>query len=147
MVSIVELLNKGHSGTSHSVLILSEIKSELLPWCQKCVLFWEDCPFLRQSFNEGSTVNIFASKLLPFSVPGPPTSVKATILDKTSVILSWSPPLISNGLLLGFQVIYYGYKEQETSKVLNSCAMHTYLLYLSIIFRCMIRLLLDRQLK
>ncbi len=51
------------------------------------------------------------------AVPGPPTSLKAAVFDKTSVILSWSPPSNPNGVVLGFQVLYYGYKEQETSRV------------------------------
>lgn len=50
-------------------------------------------------------------------VPGAPTTVKSTILDETSIELTWSPPSNPNGILEGYQIVYYGYSEKVTTKV------------------------------
>ncbi len=51
------------------------------------------------------------------AVPGVPGSVKATSVGKTSIRLNWAPPDNPNGRILEFQVIYSGYKLQETVRV------------------------------
>ena len=63
------------------------------------------------------------------AVPEPPTAIKGAILNKNSVILSWAPPANTNGMLLGFQIIYYGYKNQDTGKVVEPHFLRAKLLY------------------
>ncbi len=48
------------------------------------------------------------------------------MIDKTSVMLAWSAPSSPNGIISEYQIIYYGYKEEDTSEV-NTC-MDLYLL-------------------
>ena len=47
-------------------------------------------------------------------VPEAPGAVKAEILDKINVMLSWSA---LEGVLLDYQIIYYGYKDEEIARV------------------------------
>ena len=78
------------------------------------------------TFEDGEWANEsgsqVASMIMYSAVPGPPTSVKAAVFDKTSIILTWAPPSNPNGRVLGFQVLYHGYKEQETSRVIEGVA-------------------------
>ena len=48
------------------------------------------------------------------ALPEAPGAVKAEILDKTNVMLSWSA---LEGVLLDYQIIYYGYKDEEIARV------------------------------
>ena len=53
-------------------------------------------------------------------MPGPPINVKATSVDESeeySINLIWSPPVNPNGVLLEYQIFYFGYKEEETAHV------------------------------
>lgn len=59
-----------------------------------------------------------------FVVPGAPTALKATIVEKTNVRLTWNPPTNTNGVLLDYQIVYYGFKEQQTVDV--RCCTYMY---------------------
>ena len=54
-------------------------------------------------------------------VLGAPTAVGSSIVDKVNVNLAWSHPNDPNGLLLEYNVIYFGYKQDGTNKVLLHC--------------------------
>ena len=51
---------------------------------------------------------------LPPAVPGRPTNLTGSVQDKTSVWLHWSKPNDPNGIILGYQVFYYGYTGNHT---------------------------------
>lgn len=53
-------------------------------------------------------------------VIGAPISVRSKIIDKTNVELVWSHPDDPLGVLLEYQVIYYGYKQDEANQVKKS---------------------------
>ena len=53
--------------------------------------------------------------ILLFSVPsGPPRNVKVDSVTSTSFTLTWDPPLEPNGIILGYDVMYY--ECDETNK-------------------------------
>ena len=58
--------------------------------------------------------------MTPFcTVPGKPKELKLEVLNETAVSLSWAPPDSPNGVILDYEVIYYGYKPVESNKVTN----------------------------
>jgi len=54
------------------------------------------------------------SNHFPLAAPGRPTNLIRSIQDKTSVRLHWNKPNDPNGVILGYQVFYYGYKGNHT---------------------------------
>lgn len=46
-------------------------------------------------------------------VPGEPRNLDVTEVGSTSVRVSWSPPLLANGIILEYQVNYVGYEKVE----------------------------------
>ena len=62
--------------------------------------------------------------ILPPAAPGHPTNLTGNVQDETSVQLSWSKPNDPNGVILGYQVFYYGYKGNHTKvNIGNKCLM------------------------
>ena len=56
--------------------------------------------------------------MTPFcTVPGEPKELMLKVLNETAVRLSWAPPDSPNGVILDYEVIYYGYKLVECNKV------------------------------
>ena len=53
---------------------------------------------------DGVTAGIF-----PSTVPSAPVDVTGEIFNGTMVLLQWSPPEEPNGILLEYQVTYYGH--------------------------------------
>lgn len=45
-----------------------------------------------------------------FIVPDMPREISAEVVNGTSILVKWQSPLNTNGILLGFQVIYRGEK-------------------------------------
>ena len=52
--------------------------------------------------------------IFPLAAPGRPTDLVANPQNETSVLLRWSKPNDPNGVILGYQVFYYGYKGNHT---------------------------------
>lgn len=52
------------------------------------------------------------------TVPGQPKDLKVEILNETAVSLSWASPDSPNGVIVEYEVIYYGYKPVESNKVI-----------------------------
>ena len=48
--------------------------------------------------------------LLLHSVPSAPQNVTGELLNTITVRLQWDPPESPNGIITGYQVIYYGYR-------------------------------------
>ena len=46
-------------------------------------------------------------------VPGAPDMVIGKALNDKSISLSWKEPQQPNGIILGYQILYYNYKEEE----------------------------------
>ena len=60
--------------------------------------------------------------ILPPAAPGHPTNLTGNVQDETSVQLHWSKPNDPNGVILGYQVFYYGYKGNHTKvNTVNKC--------------------------
>ena len=58
--------------------------------------------------------------ILPLTAPGYPTDLVGSAQNQTSVLLRWSKPNDPNGIILGYQVFYYGYTGNHTEvKQLN----------------------------
>lgn len=66
------------------------------------------------------------------TVPEAPSAVKADIVNKVNVRLSWSPPASPDRELLGFQIIYYGFKVQNPTELEVSCVTCCLLCTLSV---------------
>ena len=49
-----------------------------------------------------------------FIVPDMPRETNAEVVNGTSILVKWESPLNTNGILLGFQVIYQGEKVKLT---------------------------------
>lgn len=49
-------------------------------------------------------------------VPAAPKELVSEILNETAVRLVWSPPDNPNGVILGYQVIYFGYTPLPAAK-------------------------------
>lgn len=47
------------------------------------------------------------------TVPSVPKEVVGEVLNSTAVSLSWNPPDNPNGVILGYQLTYYGYRNPE----------------------------------
>ena len=52
--------------------------------------------------------------ILPLTAPGRPTDLDGKAQNGNSVQLRWSKPNDPNGVILGYQVFYYGYKGNHT---------------------------------
>ena len=50
----------------------------------------------------------------PLTAPGQPTDLIGNTQNETSVLLQWSKPNDPNGIILGYQVLYYSYKANHT---------------------------------
>ena len=48
------------------------------------------------------------------AAPGRPTNLTGSVQDKTSVWLHWNRPDDPNGIILGYQMFYYGYTGNHT---------------------------------
>ena len=60
--------------------------------------------------------------IFPLTAPGHPTDLVANAQNETSVLLRWSKPNDPNGVILGYQVFYYGYKGNHTKvNIVNKC--------------------------
>lgn len=55
------------------------------------------------------------------TVPDEPKELKVVMLNETAVSLSWAPPDSPNGVIVEYEVIYYGYMPVESNKVLQLC--------------------------
>ena len=81
--------------------------------------------FLPQQVKMVSLAYIFVATTLSVmirfgTVPGQPKELKLEVLNETAISLSWAPPDSPNGVILEYEVIYYGYKPVENSKVKQS---------------------------
>ena len=47
------------------------------------------------------------------AVPSAPVELSAHVVNETAAILNWSPPDSSNGIILFYQIRFYGYKTSE----------------------------------
>jgi len=47
------------------------------------------------------------------AVPSQPKDLKVIRLEASRVLLSWSPPTSSNGILVEYKVLYFGYKPSK----------------------------------
>ena len=54
--------------------------------------------------------NVINGMLLLHSVPTAPQNVTGELLNTITVRLHWDPPERPNGIITGYQVIYYGYR-------------------------------------
>ena len=57
-------------------------------------------------------------------VPGPPLDLRLTAENASSVFLSWTKPVTSNGIILDYQVNYFGFKYSE-AKLEDEQSTHT----------------------
>ena len=60
--------------------------------------------------------------VLPPAAPGRPTNLIANAQNETSVLLRWSKPNDANGVILGYQVFYYGYMGTKVNTA-NKCSL------------------------
>ena len=76
--------------------------------------------------------------ILPPAAPGRPTNLTGNVQDETSVQLHWSKPNDPNGIILGYQVFYYGYKRNHTKvNTVNKCLMSSGKLFAMVIsYKC-----------
>ena len=76
--------------------------------------------------------------ILPPAAPGRPTNLTGNVQDETSVQLHWSEPNDPNGVILGYQVFYYGYKGNHTKvNIVNKCLMSSEKLFTMVItYKC-----------
>ena len=54
--------------------------------------------------------------------PGTPTGVSVEIINATSLQLSWQRPVDANGVILEYQVLYFGYKGNLSANIQNTQA-------------------------
>ena len=74
--------------------------------------------------------------MIPFcTVPGRPKELRLEILNETAVCLSWASPDSPNGVILEYEVTYYGHKPVESGKVINHVLILHAQSFLNIIFR------------
>ena len=65
--------------------------------------------------------------LMYIIVPGAPTDVTVSLLSgSTSVEVAWQRPTDANGILLEYQIIYFGYKGQMPKVTLFHTHTHTH---------------------
>ena len=63
-------------------------------------------------------------RFLLLVVPGRPTDLIGNARNGTSVLLSWNKPNDPNGVILGYQVFYYGYMGNHTKvNTVNKCCL------------------------
>jgi len=104
------------------------------------VLDLSQMKFLPQQVKMVSLAYIFVTTTLSImiqfgTVPGQPKELKLEVLNETAVSLSWAPPDSPNGVILEYEVIYYGYKPVENSKVKQSASfLCSASLFLKILF-------------
>jgi len=60
----------------------------------------------------------------PHTVPDRPQNIKLEMVSKTAVSLSWAPPDSPNGVILEYEVFYYGYKPEKDEKVMKYCGIY-----------------------
>jgi len=48
-------------------------------------------------------------------VPGAPGDITYQILTDTTVQLHWTPPDHPNGIIVSYQIIYHGYRVNQTA--------------------------------
>jgi len=51
--------------------------------------------------------------VLIHAVPSAPVELSAHVVNETAVILNWSPPDSPNGIILFYEIKFYGYKTSE----------------------------------
>lgn len=51
----------------------------------------------------------------------PPTGIKFDVVDQLNVNLVWSPPSDPSGILLDYNILYYGYKQDEAKLNVRAC--------------------------
>jgi len=51
--------------------------------------------------------------LLIFAVPSAPVNLSAQVVNATAAVLKWSPPDSPNGIILFYQIRFYGYEPSE----------------------------------
>ena len=85
-------------------------------------------PLFTTTFLVMHVVNVF---LVYFAVPGVPSlqtgedAMVFELLNATAVQLFWNPPINSNGVILDYQVLYYGYLQSEEVVVTTMCCKCT----------------------
>ena len=62
---------------------------------------------------------IILINLINFLVPSVSRDAIAEPINETAVKLSWSTPETPNGIILEYQIIYYGYKSTLEEKVID----------------------------
>ena len=62
-------------------------------------------------------------------VPGAPGDITYQILTNTTIQLNWSPPDSPNGRILDYQVIYHGYRVNQTVNGLRSVSWYIAMSY------------------
>lgn len=71
--------------------------------------------------NMAAILNFFT-----LTVPGPPGSVSAELVNATSVLLTWLPPTEENGIITAYEVYFKGYEDYNKVKIVISCTLKPY---------------------